>query len=180
MLNIDSSIHVRGESIYLDDLPLLEGSLFAAAFPSPIAHGVIKSLDILAAASVPGVVQIFTAKDVTGINQIGGIVPDEPLLADHDVHFCGMPVAFVVAESEEAARAAVHEIIVEIEPLPVITDPREAKEKGALIVPPRCFMLGDTSAAWEHCTHIFSGVAETNGQEHLYIETQGAYAIPQE
>ncbi|MEJ7673546.1 MAG: molybdopterin cofactor-binding domain-containing protein [Chitinophagaceae bacterium] len=35
-------------------------------------------------------------------------------------------------------------------------------------------------AAWKKCKHIFEGIAETNGQEHLYIETQGAYAIPQE
>src|SRR5687768_16264190 len=118
MLNIDSSIHVRGESIYLDDLPLLEGSLFGAAFASPLAHGVIKNLDLFAAAAMTGVVHIFTAKDITGINQIGGIVPDEPLLAEHHVHFCGMPVAFVVAESEEAARCAVAQIKIEIEPLP--------------------------------------------------------------
>ena len=44
--------------------------------------------------------------------------------------------------SEEAARAAVKKIKVEIEPLPVITDPREAKEKGELIIPPRTFQIG--------------------------------------
>ena len=64
--------------------------------------------------------------------------------------------------------------------MPAITDPREAKEKNELIVPPRSFILGDVDTAWEQCTHIFEGVAESNGQEHLYIETQGAYAIPQE
>jgi xanthine dehydrogenase large subunit len=91
-----------------------------------------------------------------------------------------MPMAFVVAETEDAARAAVKKIIVEIEPLPVITDPREAQAKDQLIVPPRTFLLGDVANAWEQCEYIFEGVAETNGQEHLYIETQGAYAIPQE
>jgi xanthine dehydrogenase large subunit len=107
-------------------------------------------------------------------------VPDEVLFAEHGVDFCGMPIAFVVAETEDAARAAVKKIIVEIEPLPVITDPREAQAKDQLIVPPRTFLLGDVANAWEQCEYIFEGVAETNGQEHLYIETQGAYAIPQE
>ena len=180
MKNIDAYTHVRGESIYLDDISLIHGTLFGASFGSPVAHGAITSLDTSEAAALPGVVRIFTYKDITGENQIGGIVPDEPLLADHEVHFCGMPVAFVVAESIDAARAAVKKIKVTIEPLPIITDPREAQALGELIIPPRTFQLGNTNEAWQQCTHIFEGRADTNGQEHLYIETQGAYAVPQE
>ena len=180
MKNIDSVTHTRGESVYLDDIPLLHGTLFGAVFSSPVAHGIIKTLDIAAALDMTGVVRVLTYKDITGQNQIGGIVPDEELLAEHEVHFCGMPIAFVVAMTEDIARAAVKKIKVDIDPLPVITDPREACEKGELIVPPRTFVLGDTEASWSVCEYIFEGVAETNGQEHLYIETQGAYAFPQE
>lgn len=180
MKNIDSYTHTRGESIYLDDIPLINGTLFGAAFGSPAAHGIIHKLDITEAEQMQGVVKVFTYKDITGENQIGGIVPDEPLLANEEVHFCGMPVAFVVAQTDEAARAAVKKIKVDIERLTVITDPREAQAKGELIVPPRTFKLGDTERSWQHCNYIYEGIAETNGQEHLYIETQGAYAIPQE
>lgn len=180
MKNIDSYTHVRGESVYLDDIPMIAGSLFAAVFDSPVAHGRIKSLSFSDALNVAGVVRVFTAKDIPGQNQIGGIVPDEELLADTHVHFCGMPIALVVAETDEAARAAVKKIKVEIEPLPIITDPREAQAKGELIIPPRTFRIGDSANAWDQCDHIFEGRTETNGQEHLYIETQGAYALPLE
>lgn len=180
MKNIDSYTHLRGESIYLDDIPLLQGTLFAAAFDSPIAHGKIVSIDIDEASAMPGVVKIFTARDIPGENQIGGIIPDEELLASTHVHFCGMPVALVIAESEEIARLAVKKIKLNAEPLHVITDPREAKEKNELIIPPRTFKIGNTDNAWAQCTHIFEGRTETNGQEHLYIETQGAYALPLE
>ena len=180
MKNIDSFTHVRGESVYLDDIPLLQGTLFGVAFGSPLAHGIIKKLDLGEAQNMPGVIRIFTAKDIPGENQIGGIVPDEPLLAQTHVHFHGMPVAFVVAESVTQAQAAVHKITIEIDPLPIITDPREAKAKGELIVKPRTFRLGNTDTAWQQCDHIFEGTAETGGQEHLYIETQGAYSIPLE
>jgi xanthine dehydrogenase large subunit len=180
MKNIDSYTHTRGESIYLDDIPLIAGTLFGAAYGSQHAHGKITELDLSEAEKMPGVVRIFTYKDIPGRNQIGGIVPDEPLLAEDEVHFNGMPVAFVVAESTEMAQAAVSKIKIKIDPLPIITDPREAKEKDELIVPPRTFKLGDTETAWRQCAHIFEGVAETNGQEHLYIETQGAYSIPLE
>jgi len=180
MKNIDSITHVRGESIYLDDIPLIAGTLFGAVFDSPVAHGKIKNLDVSGAQSSKGVIRIFTYKDIPGKNQIGGIIADEPLLAEEHVHFCGMPVAFVVAESDEAARAAVRKIKIDIEPLDIITDPREAKEKGELIIPPRIFKLGDVENAWSQCEYIFEGIAANNGQEHLYIETQGAYAMPVE
>ncbi|HWR32329.1 MAG TPA: molybdopterin cofactor-binding domain-containing protein [Chitinophagaceae bacterium] len=180
MKNIDSYTHVRGESVYLDDIPLQAGTLFAAVFDSPIAHGIIKTLDTGEAEKMNGVVKIFTAIDIPGENQIGSIIPDEELLAGSHVHFCGMPVALVVAESEEQARAAAKKIKMEVELLPVITDPREAQANGELIIPPRTFNLGDTGNAWKDCEYIFEGRTETNGQEHLYIETQGAYALPQE
>lgn len=177
MKNIDSHTHVSGQSVYLDDIPLIQGTLFGAAYGSPLAHGTITSLQLEEALQEPGVVRIFTYKDIPGENQIGGIVPDEPLLAEHHVHFCGMPVAFVVAQTREAARAAVKKIKVTIDKLPVITDPRASAE---LIVPSRTFSMGDTTTAWEQCTAVFQDSVDINGQEHLYIETQGAYAVPQE
>jgi xanthine dehydrogenase large subunit len=180
MKNIDSATHTRGESIYLDDIPVINGTLFGCAYPSAVAHGIIRELDLSGALQMEGVVKIVTCKDITGENQIGGIIPDEPLLADQHVHFCGMPIAFVVATTPAIARAAVKKISASIDPLPVITDPREAQRKGELIIPPRVFKMGDTGSAWAACEYIFEGSADTNGQEHLYIETQGAYAVPQE
>jgi len=180
MQNIDSNTHLRGESIYLDDINVQQGTLCAACFDSTVAHGKILSLDISQALQMDGVVHVFTHQDIAGMNQIGGIVPDEPLLADDHVHFCGMPIALVVAETDEAARAAVKKIKVDIEPLEIITDPRAAFAKGDLIVPPRKFNMGNVDEAWSSCEYIFEGIADTNGQEHLYIETQGAYTVPAE
>lgn len=180
MKNVDSRTHVRGESVYLDDIPLVKGTLFACAFDSPHAHGVLKSLDISKAEVAEGVVRVITAKDIPGDNEIGGIIADEPLLADGHVHFQGMPVAIVLADTEEHARLAAKKITCEIEPLEIVTDPRVAYAKNDLIVPPKAFKLGDTDAAFKTCAHVFEGRADVNGQEHLYIETQGAYTIPTE
>ena len=78
MKNIDSKSHVRGESIYLDDIQLVQGTLFACVFDSPVAHGKLKSIDTSEAEKSEGVFRVITAKDLIGENQIGGIVPDEP------------------------------------------------------------------------------------------------------
>ena len=180
MNHLDPQRHVRGESQYLDDVPTQQGTLYAAVFESPLAHGKLLALDVSAALAAPGVVRILTAADIPGHNQIGGIVPDEPLLAQGHVHFQGQPVALVLARHEHQAHAALALIKADIEPLPIITDPRVAAAQGELIVPPRTFRIGDSQAAWAACTHVVEGVAETGGQEHLYIETQGAYAFPTE
>ncbi len=180
MKNIDSHSHVRGESVYLDDIPVIRGTLYACVFDSPIAHGRLKSVDTRDAEKCEGVIRVILAKDLIGENQIGGIVPDEPLLADGEVHFVGQPIGIVLAETEEQARKAAKKVTAEIEPLPVVTDPRVAAANGDLIVPPKKFVLGDTAAAFANCSHVFVGRTEQNGQEHLYIETQGAYAVPME
>ncbi|MVT10681.1 xanthine dehydrogenase molybdopterin binding subunit [Chitinophaga tropicalis] len=180
MKNIDAKTHVSGTSVYLDDIPLIQGTLYGAALGSPVAHGVLHQLQLEEALREPDVIRIFTAADIPGDNQIGGIIKDEPLLASDHVHFCGMPIAFVVARTREAARAAVKKIKADITPLPVITDPREAQAQNQLIMPPRTFSQGDTEQAWRECAHVFAGAVDINGQEHLYIETQGAYVVPQE
>ncbi len=180
MQNLDSHQHTRGESVYLDDIPVRQGTLYAAVYDSPIAHGILNSLDLTAAENYPGVFRILTYKDIPGENQIGGIVPDEPALAEHHVHFRGQPVALVLAETDAIARHARTLIKADITPLPIITDPREAAAQGELIVPARTFRCGDVAQAWPRCAHVFEGVAESGGQEHLYLETQGAYGYPTE
>ena len=180
MKNIDSISHVRGESVYLDDIPVIEGTLYACVFDSKVAHGLLKSIDVEAAERSEGVVRVITAKNLIGENQIGGIIPDEPLLVDDEVHFCGMPIAVVLAETEELARKAAAKITAEIEPLEPVLDLRVAAAKGHLIVPPKKFKMGETEKAFADCAYVFTGRVEINGQEHLYIETQGAYAVPTE
>ncbi len=180
MRNIDSHSHVRGESVYLDDIPIVQGTLYACVYDSPIARGKLRDIDTVNAERSEGVVRVITAADLIGENQIGGIVPDEPLLAEGEVHFQGMPIAIVVAESEELARKAAKKITAQIDELPPVTDPRVATANGDLIVPPKQFILGDAESAFADCAHIFEGRADVNGQEHLYIETQGAYAVPTE
>lgn len=178
--NIDSYTHVRGESIYVDDVNVREGTLFGVVFDASKAHGKIKQIDYSKAKALPGVARIFTYEDIPGENQIGGIIPDEPLFAENDIHFWGQPIALVIAKSEFIARQARRLIEIEIEDLPVITLAKEAKKKGSFINDPRTFELGDTAKAFENCDYIFEGETFTNGQEHLYIEAQGAYAEPLE
>ncbi len=178
--NIDAINHVKGKSVYVDDIPVQEGSLQAVVFYSPVAHGVIKSIDYAEAKNTPGVYAIISAKDVPGDNQVGAIIQDEPLFAEKEIHYIGQPIALIVAESEQIARRAKKSIQIEIEELPPVTDVREALAKKQFIIPPRTFSLGNPQKAFDECEYLIEGTAHSGAQEHLYIETQGAYAVPVE
>ena len=180
MLHIDATAHVRGESTYVDDVPAPAGMLYAAIFGSPVAHGKVTSLNVEGALAAAGVAAVITAKDIPGENQIGPIIPDEPLLADSAVHYRGQPLAVVLAKSAALARKGAALIKVSIDPLPVITNPREAYEKGAIIGAPRTVACGDVEAAFERCDVVVSGSCDMGGQEHVYLETQRSRAVPQE
>jgi len=180
MKHDDALLHVRGVSRYVGDIPVPFGTLYAAPVPSPVAHGRIRKIDPAAAAAHDGVEAVFTARDIPGQNQIGNIIQDEPLLAADEVDYVGQPLALVVAESLTAARGARPLIDIDIEALPPVFDPREAYKRGAIIGVPRTFAMGDVDRAWSQCDVVVSGRADSGGQEHIYLETQAALAIPRD
>ena len=172
----DAHSHVRGESIFVDDLPELKDTLYAIIFTAPYAHAKITKLDLSEAISSNGIITIISAKDIPGDNQIGGIIYDEELLVSSEFHHEGQPIALIICESELDGRKAREKIILEYSKLEVIIDPRIAKEKNFLIMNPRTFALGSTDDTWEQCSYVTEGRVDSNGQEHLYLETQGSYA----
>jgi xanthine dehydrogenase large subunit len=180
MNNIDSINHVTGKSVYLDDIPVQKGTLHAVVFSSPVANGEITNLDLSEAKSLNGIERIITFRDIPGKNQIGGIIEDEPLFAEQYVHFHGQPIGLIVAKDVHTARKALKLISIRIEESEVVIDPRVAKQKGLFLIPPRTFRSGDIDNALSECEYVFEGRVDSGGQEHLYIETQGAYCYPVE
>lgn len=180
MRSYDSIQHVRGESKFVDDLAAPEGTLFGYVFYSPIAHGKIKSIDFNETFKVSGIHAVVTAKDIPGENQIGGVILDEELFVSNEVHYVGQPIALVISSDRVASHKGVKKIKAEFEKLKPVFDPREAFEKGSLIVPPRIFSLGDVDSVWQQCDYVIEDKVESGSQEHLYLETQGALAIPAE
>lgn len=176
----DLDLHTRGQARFVDDLPEPEGLLHAVVLTSPAAHGRITRLDTGKAVETDGVHAVLTAVDIPGANEIGTLVADEPLLADDTVHFIGQPVALILADSKRQAREALPRIDLEIDELPAIVDPREAKARGELIVPPRTFCLGEVETTWKECDLVIEGTVDSGAQEHLYLETQGSLALPGE
>lgn len=176
----DAELHAQGASQFTDDIQTPDGTLAVFPVMSAIAHGMIESIDITPALAQPGVVAVFTASDIPGLNQVGNVAPDEVLLAQREVVFQGQPLALVVAENDRIARQAAKWVAVGYQPLPAVFDARTADQMGMHIAPKRLFSCGDVEAAWARCDIVVEGEAATGAQEHMYLETQTAIAFPLE
>ena len=116
---------LTGDGDYVDDL-VETGALYVAFVRSPVAHGNLLSVDTTDAASMPGVVAIYHARgDDLGLPTLQGfpMLPDSynrPAFANDKVRLVGDIVAAVVAESRGQAVDAAQEVLLDIDPLPVI------------------------------------------------------------
>jgi xanthine dehydrogenase large subunit len=172
--------HVSGSSRYIDDLPPLRGELWVELVWSPIARGRVRSIDLTDAARIEGVVVLLTARDIPGTNVFGPILEDEILLAEDEVHFIGHPLVVIGATSRKAALQAKALVRLEIEELEPVLTIGTAREYGLTIGQQRVIRRGDAEAALSRAPHRLDGVFECGGQDHFYLESQAALAIPGE
>ncbi len=140
---VEDSRLLRGTGRYTDDVAPA-GTLYGVVVRSPHAHARLRSVSADAARAMPGVVEVTLAADLErdGVGGIPCVVsiknrdgtpncsPPHPVLARDEVRHAGDPVAFVVAETAEAARDAAEAVVVEYETLPSITDLRAATKPG--------------------------------------------------
>jgi len=177
----DSALkHVTGQALYIDDMPEPPGTLHAALVLSPIASGRLKRLDLSAATSSPGVVAVFAAGDIPGLNNIASPGKQEPLFAEDKVEHAGQPLAMVVAASLDAARAAAERVRPDIEPTEAILDTQTALARQAYVQAPSTILRGDPDAALKTAPHTLTAEFSVGGQEHFYLEGQIAFALPGE
>ena len=175
-----AQLHVSGEAIYVDDIAELKGTLYCALGLSTEAHAKICSLDLEAVQNLSGVVAVFTAADIPGVNDCGPINQDDPILADGIVQYIGQPIFAVVASSQELARFAVTKAIVDYSPLPAVLDARDAANAGSLVIPPLQLKQGDAKEKLRQAKHRLQGEFSVGGQEQFYLEGQISYVIPGE
>jgi len=168
--------HVTGAAKYVDDLA---GDLARVVHAWPVAaqhvHARVVAIEGAQALACPGVLALLTAADVPGENDTGPARHDEPLFPA-EVCFHGQPVAWVLAETEEQARAAAAEVGVVYEPLPPILSIEDAIAAGSFLTEPERMRRGDPARALAASPHRLTGSLFMNGQEHFYLETQAALA----
>ena len=179
-------LHVTGRAAYCDDIAEPIGTLHAALGLSPLAHGRLHGIDVATLRAQPGVVAVLTAADIPGANNIGSIVPDDPILATDTVNYLGQPVFAVIATDRDSARraAALAKTVLTLEALPAVLEVRAAHAAGQYVVPPmhlsRATHPGGVAAAMAEAPHRLAGQFSLGGQEQFYLEGQISFALPQD
>ena len=176
----ESLLNLTGKTKYVDDLSLSEGTLFAVPIGAPSPRGRNLLIDGTAAMALDSSVVVLTAKDIPGENQLGYVLPDEPLIADGEWSFQGEVVALVLARDRATALGAAKLVRVKGEDVPPVLTAREAFAKGDIIMEPLHLESGDVDRAFAEADLVVEGSCESEGQEHLYLETQSAIAIPED
>lgn len=172
--------HVSGESVYIHDMKLSEDALVGHLVYSTKAHALIKSLNCFKAKAMKGVSCILTHLDIPGTNQMGPVAKDEACLIENEVNFIGAPIALIAAIDKETAIKAAQLIEIEYEELPAIIDLRVAVLHGEAFQKERKIERGDWQKEIQNAKFKLSGDLTTGGQEHWYLETQTALAVPLE
>ncbi|NBB14363.1 xanthine dehydrogenase molybdopterin binding subunit [Caulobacter sp. SLTY] len=172
--------HVAGRATYIDDIPEPAGLVHLYIAQSPKAHARILAMDLSAVRTAPGVVDVISAADVPGKNDVSPVVGDDPLFAEDRVQFVGQSLFAVAAESLAQARAAAALARIDYEDLPAILTQDAARAAGSVIEAAQEMRLGDAPAAIAAASRRLSGTLAIGGQDHFYLEGQIALATPRE
>ncbi|MBN9249747.1 MAG: molybdopterin-dependent oxidoreductase, partial [Mesorhizobium sp.] len=186
-VRLDGIAKVTGDEKYgADSFP--EDALAVLAVRSPNYHAKFSIGDIDAWKKMnPGIVAVFTAADIPGINRFGVIPPfaDQPALAEREVRFRGEAVAVIAGERDAIANLDLASFPLSWIELPHVLQPGQACAEGAQLVHEsragniltKGFVeQGDPEAALSSAAIIVSGEIETSYVEHAYIEPEGGYA----
>jgi len=198
LLNRDEYLVVGKKTVRSDALDKLLGkarftsdciprdTMVVKVLRSTMPHALLKRVDTSAAVKIPGLVSVLTGRDVTGENQIGYAMPEQPFLNDYKVHYVGDPIALVCAVDDVAAQEALDAIVVDYEPLPSVLDIDAALTEGAPIIHKdnnvalrTKIRKGDMEKGWRDAKVVVEDTYWSPYQEHMCLEPEAAYAVPE-
>ena len=176
---------LTGRSRYVEDL-VPERALRAVFVRSILAHARVIDLDVAEAAAMLGVVAVFRASDLTIAAAPEEADPFErPAFASDVVRFVGEPLALVVADTRARAQDAAETVVPELDPLPVVLDPRAAADPGSpLLFPDAGSNVADAfEEAWDEDVLAGSDVVARVTVRHQRVapaplETEAVLAEP--
>ena len=171
---------VSGTATYIDDIPEVKGTLYAAPVLSAVAHGRLLGVDSAAALAMPGVRDVIFAADIPGDALLASFAHDEAIFACGNVEHVGQVIGMVIADSVMQARRAARKVVCHIEAMQPILTVQAALAAKSYVLPPAFITRGDASAAIGKAAHTLHGDMTVGGQEHFYLEGQVAYVLPQE
>jgi len=181
VIRVDGKAKLNGTAIYPDDI-YMDGMLYGKTLRSSHTHAFIK-IDTSAAQNIPGVVRVFTARDVPGHNAQGVLFKDQEVLCSEKVRRIGDPIAFVVAEDARSAEAGVEAIQVQYQDLPSVFDAEAAMKDEILVHEGKSNVLyhyklntGDVEAGFRASTAVIENTYRTAMVDHAFLQPEAGIA----
>ncbi len=186
LLRRDAKARVTGAVKYTGDFTL-PGMLYAVLVRSPIASGLIRSVDVSAAEQSSDVVRVLTARDVPE-RGYGNYLHDQPIFAKRAVRYVGEPLAMVAATSLAAAKRAAKLVRLDIDPQPFVLDLVAAAKRGAPsvqgsgnnVLDTAVISRGDAEESFRGAHKVVTTRVETHRVHQAYLEPRGVIAEPKE
>ena len=182
----DAIDKVTGAGIFSDDLHF-EGMLYARVQRAKVPHAMVKKMDVSKAKALDGVAEVLTAKDIPGEHNHGLVNDDWPVLVGvgERIRYAGDAIAIVAAETKAIASQACALIDVEFEPLPVISSPVQARQKGQPQLHASGNELkhikvrkGDMEKGFADADTTISHTFHTQTTDHAFMEPECSVAVP--
>jgi CO/xanthine dehydrogenase Mo-binding subunit len=178
---VDGKIKADGTHKYPSDIRE-DDMLILGVRRSEVAHANIINIDISEAEKIPGVVKVFTSKDIPGTNRYGIVHKDQEILVEKKVRCIGDPICLVAGETREAVNEAVKKINIKYELLPIITNPFEGLKKDAPLIHEGGNLLhhielskGDVEKAFTEADVIAENDYSVPVQDHMPLETEAGF-----
>eukprot|EP01038_Epipyxis_sp_PR26KG_P004721 gene4721-6626_t len=178
---VEAPIQATGEAVYPSDVPLPPQGLHGAIVYSTKCCAILNSFDFTQALSLPGVVAVYSANDVTGENSISASIPLFVPIGE-EVKCIGAPLAVVIATSEKIANDAAGLVRVVyqdtgIAPIPNLDEAIKRNSFYDVHIPQVTFLtIGNPSQAMKSAPNRVKGHITAGGQYHFYMEAQTAIA----
>ncbi len=179
---------VTGQAKFADDYNF-PNQLFGVMVRVPVAHARINRIDYSAVRDHPAVLAICDANDVPAAKKVGPIRQDQPIFSYDKIVTPGDVVAMLLGENEDDLLKLRDKVKVDVEPLPVLTDPRQALQPDAPLIHPQYkdnlivhypLRKGDVEKGFAESDEIIEQTYTTPHIEHAYIEPEAVIAIPRE
>ncbi|OUR96266.1 xanthine dehydrogenase molybdopterin binding subunit [Halobacteriovorax marinus] len=171
--------HVSGESIFIDDKPFVKNEVICGFLGSPVACGKLKNINIDKALEVPGILGIYTHKDLLH-NRWGAIIKEQPILIDDQISYMHEPICVFAADSYDAISEAKKLVELTIDEETPLLNLQDSIDQKLFLSEEKKIENGDVEKAFKEADYTLEGIFENNGQEHFYLESHASSAYPLE
>jgi xanthine dehydrogenase large subunit len=172
--------HVTGSSVFIDDRTDTINEVFVGVVTCKISKGKLLSVDKTKALAHNNCLGVYTSEDLAA-KKWGAIFHDQPILVEDEISYYDEACAIIASDNRYKVQEIINLVQLEVLEEEACLTIQKARELDDYVYKaPKPFKQGDVNQAFDKSAHCLEGTFICGGQEHFYMESQAALAIPNE